>query len=423
MTLTPSPWRCTGPQAVDANLSLLVRHQTHRKEPPLTLSLPWGPVAPGCEGWHLAGCWGGDSGHQVPGEREAGGLQGDSSPPKQQEQDTAKGDVSGGLPASKQGAVGWGFHTASRPHRRVRACVQVSAGSGSCDKHHRRDGQPQTLSPSWTLESEAGYGRGCSSRGLSAGRIDACLLRVLTGSSCACQCPGLPLLLIRHQFYGIRTPPPTTTMTSFSLRHLCKDRISKRGPVLRCGVQGSNIHIGGRTEPLPFSRRCGHCFTWDTVLVSISRFSLSRFLEVQLYQLDFQVGRLKLKDRKRRVHRPRGSSRGEDVDAGPQHDMKMLKKMARVEDAGDREGPVTLTARSLGTHGCPDGVLCEHRVSANPGPWEVSSAGAQAQSGVTWSPPPDSVAVCVPVHSFWHLLFMLQVCVEGPAMLCCWQHL
>lgn len=34
VTLTPSPWMCTGPQAADANLSLLIRHQTHRKESP-----------------------------------------------------------------------------------------------------------------------------------------------------------------------------------------------------------------------------------------------------------------------------------------------------------------------------------------------------------------------------------------------------
>lgn len=302
----------------------------------------------------------------------------------------------------------------------MRACVQVSAGSGCCDKHHRGDGQPQTLSPSCTLESEVGYGRGCSSRGLSPGRIGGCLLRVLTGSSCACQCPGLLPLLIRQQFYGIRTPPPATTVTSFSHHHLCKDRISKCGPVPRCGVQGFNIHIWGTHRALPFSRSHGHCFTCDTGLVSISRSSLSRFLEVQLYQLDFQVGRLKLREGKRHVHRPRGSSREEGVDAGPQHDVTSAQKMAHTEDGGDRGGPGPLEARSLGTHGCLDCALCELRVSANPGPWEVSTGGEQAQSSVTWSPPPDGVAVCVPVRSFWHLLFMLQVCVEGPAMVCCW---
>ena len=89
---------------------------------------------------------------------------------------------------------------------------------------------------------------------------------------------------------------PATTVTSFSLHHLCKDRISKRGPVPRCGVQGFNIHIWGTHRAPAFSRRHGHCFTCGTGLVSISRFSLSCFLEVQLYQLDFQVGRLKLRE-------------------------------------------------------------------------------------------------------------------------------
>lgn len=186
------------------------------------------------------------------------------------------------------------------------------------------------------------------------------------------------------------------------------------------GSRAPTYTLRGHTEPLPFSRSCGHCFTCDIVLVSISRFSLSCFLEVQLYQLDFQVGRLKLRDGKRHVHRPHGSSREEGVDAGPHHDVTNAEKMARMEDhSGDREGPGILEARSFGTCRCPDSVLCERRVSANPGPWEVSTAGAQARSSATWSPPPDGMAVCVPVHSFWHLLFMLQVCVEGPAMLCC----
>ena len=147
---------------------------------------------------------------------------------------------------------------------------------------------------------------------------------------------------------------------------------------------------------------------------------LSYFLEVQLYQLDFQVGRLKLREGKRHVHRPHGSSRGEGVDAGPQHDVTSAQKMARMEDDGDRDGPGPLEACSLGTHGCLDCALCERRVSANPGPWEVSTGGEQAQSSVTWSPPLDGAIVCMLVLGCWHLLFMLQVCVEGPAMVCCW---
>ena len=145
-------------------------------------------------------------------------------------------------------------------------------------------------------------------------------------------------------------------MTSFSLHHLCKDRISKHGPVLRCGVQGSNIHTGGGGGTQSPSHFLGAVGTALPVILCLFPFPvfLSRFLEVQLYQLDFQVGRLKLRDRKRHVHRPRGSSRGEDVDARPQHDMTNAQTMARIEDSGDREGPGTLTARSLGTHGCPD---------------------------------------------------------------------
>ena len=111
------------------------------------------------------------------------------------------------------------------------------------------------------------------------------------------------------------------------------------------------------------------------------------------------------------------------MDAGPQHNVTSAQKMARMEDDGDRDGPGPLEARPLGTHGCLNCALCERRVSANPGPWEVSTGGGQAQLSVTWSPPLDSAAVCMPVRGFWHLLFMLQVCVEGPAMVCYWEHL
>lgn len=250
VTLTPSPWMCTGPQAADANLSLLVRHQTHRKESPLTVSLPWGPVAPGCEGWHLAGCWGGDSGHQVPAEREAGGLQGDSSPRSSRNRTLPRGMSRGAcLPQSKELWAG----VSTLPVGLTGECVRVprsqlaeAAVTNTTDRivSHRHCLQAGR----WSLKSGTG--------GLFLPRPLSWAYRWLSTP-----CPHGVLLCLpvswsppplnQAPVLWDQDPPPAATVRSFSLHHLCKDRISKHGPIPRYGVQGSNIHIEGTHRAPP----------------------------------------------------------------------------------------------------------------------------------------------------------------------------